>query len=72
MVSRRANDIDSKYRLLEILNNEGSLEFTRNYLRTLYAEMLEAINEIGGRNPLWEETVDGALRELLSREVPTK
>lgn len=72
MVSRRASDMDSKYRLLEILNKEGSLEFTQNYIKCLYEEMISAIRAIDGGSPLWEETMEKFYNSLMSSKIPFK
>ena len=71
MFCQRKSDIDSKFRLIEILEKEGSFEFTRNYLIELHKEMIDATNELGG-NPLFEKTMNELLADVLAQKPPKR
>ena len=71
MFCQRKSDVDSKFRLIEILEKEGSFEFTKNYLKELHKEMIDATNELGG-NPLFESTMNALLADVLSHTPPTR
>ena len=71
MFCQRKSDVDSKFRLLELLEKEGSLDYTRNYLKELHKEMIDASNELGG-NPFFETSMKELLDDVLSQRSPTR
>jgi hypothetical protein len=72
MISQRKTDMESKFKLIDILQQEGSLEYTRNYLISLHSELIDSIRAIDGGSPLWEKTMDKVLAEILASEPPKR
>lgn len=69
MFCQQKKDIPSKIKLLEILHNEGTLEYTRNYLAAMHKEMVDEMNRLGG-NPEFERVTRNVLDELLNDRPP--
>jgi hypothetical protein len=61
-----------KSQKIDILQQEGSLEFARNYLISLHSELIDSIRAIDCGSPLWEKTMNEVLSSVLTSEAPLK
>lgn len=68
IVCQKSSDMELKKRFCELLNESGSLQYTREFLIKLHSAITVKIDELGG-NPKMQNTVDNDLQEVLNTKL---
>lgn len=63
MVCSKTRDLETKQHCVEVLEDLGSLEYTRNFLKFLHADLKQVIGSLGG-NPALERELDHVIEKL--------
>jgi geranylgeranyl pyrophosphate synthase len=68
IIKLRTNDLEVKKRYIEILEETGTIKYTRDFMARLYNEMIEKFKELGDNPPL-RKAMDGIIKEINSSKI---
>lgn len=63
MVCSKTRDLETKQHCVKLLEDLGSLEYTRNFLKFLYEDLKKVIESFGG-NPALERELEHVIEKL--------
>jgi hypothetical protein len=68
IIKLRSSDLEVKRRYIKVLEETGTIEYTRDFMARLYSDIIGKFEELGENIPL-RKTMDGIIEEVNNSKI---